>query len=48
VKRHFVNVVKGLEKPRVPPEDALQALKVAIAVRRSIELGRPIAMSSVD
>ncbi len=46
--RHFVNVVKDLEKPRISPEDALQALRVAIAVRRSIELGWPIAMSSVD
>ncbi len=45
--RHFINVVKGIEKPRILPEDALQALRVAIAARKSIEQGRPVYMSSV-
>ncbi len=42
--KHFARVVKGLEKPLVSGVDALKALCVAVAVRRSLEDGKPHAV----
>ena len=41
---HFINCVKGVEKPLVSAEDARAALEVALAVHRSLKEGRPVAL----
>lgn len=43
--RHFVDLIRRDLKPLVSGEDALKALEIANAVRRSIKEGRPIRLS---
>jgi len=41
---HFINCVKGKEKPLVSAEDARAAVEVALAIHKSINNGRPIKL----
>ncbi|NHV99111.1 MAG: Gfo/Idh/MocA family oxidoreductase [Thaumarchaeota archaeon] len=41
---HFINCVKGVEKPLVSAEDARAAVEVALAIHRSIRQGRPVTL----
>ncbi|KAF1810442.1 NAD(P)-binding protein [Eremomyces bilateralis CBS 781.70] len=45
--KHFVNVVRGEEKPVCSAEDGLRALIVCEAIKRSITLGKPINISDI-
>jgi predicted dehydrogenase len=42
--KHFCNVVKGIEKPRITGEDAKKTLEVALAIQKSGEIGKPISL----
>jgi predicted dehydrogenase len=43
--RHFVDVILGQAEPRVTPDDALAALRVALAALESVETGRAVELS---
>jgi predicted dehydrogenase len=43
--RHFVDVILGKAEPRVTPQDALAALRVALAALESVETGRAVELS---
>lgn len=45
--RAFVDVVRGLSPSPCPIEDALEALHIALAVGKSREEGRPVAVSEI-
>jgi predicted dehydrogenase len=40
--RHFVECVRGRERPGVAPGDGLMALRIALAVERAAERGEPV------
>ena len=42
--RHFARCVLGAEQPRVTPQEALEALRLALAALASITDGRPMAL----
>lgn len=44
--RHFIDVILERSLPRVTANDGLAALKIALACRRSAQLGEPVAVSS--
>ncbi len=46
--KHFLSVVRGEGELGIPPDDAREALRVAVAVVRSIETGRPVLPADVD
>ena len=41
--RHFVDCVRGRATPAVTPQDAIQALRIALAVERAAATGLPVA-----
>jgi predicted dehydrogenase len=41
--RHFVDCVRGGATPAVTPEDAVRALRMALAVERAAATGLPVA-----
>ncbi len=43
--RHFLAVVRGEEPLAVTPEDGREALRIALAVNRSIETGAPVRVA---
>jgi predicted dehydrogenase len=45
--RHFLNVVRGAEALAVTPRDARAALAIALAVKQSIETGKPVRPADV-
>lgn len=45
--QHFADLVAGRTKPVVEPRDALEAIRIALAARRSAESGRVVAMGEV-
>ncbi len=42
--RHFVNVLMGREEPRITPEEALAAMRVALAAIESVETGKAVTL----
>lgn len=46
--RHFADLVAGRARPVVEPRDALEAIRVALAARRSAESGRVVPMREVE
>jgi predicted dehydrogenase len=45
--RHFLDVVHGRESLFVSPDDARAALRIALAVKASIETGTPMRPASM-
>jgi UDP-N-acetylglucosamine 3-dehydrogenase len=41
---HFINCVRGREKPLVSAEDARAAVEVALAIHKSLKEGRPVRL----
>jgi predicted dehydrogenase len=46
--KHFCQVVKGIERPRISGEDATKTLEVALAIHESGETGKPITFVHHD
>jgi predicted dehydrogenase len=46
--RHFLDCIKGACTPKVSLHDGLQSLRLALAARRSLALGREVALSEVN
>lgn len=44
---HFLAVIEGREPLRVTPQEALEALQLALAAIRSLQLGRPVSPAEV-
>jgi predicted dehydrogenase len=42
--RHFVDVIRGEAEPRITPDDALAAMRIALAALDSIETGNAISL----
>ena len=42
--RHFIDCVRGRATPAITPEDAVQALRVALAVERAAATGDAVAL----
>lgn len=43
--RHFVDVIRGVEEPRVTADDALAAMRIALAALESVETGRAVTLN---
>ena len=41
--RHFIDCVRGRTTPAITPEDAVQALRIALAVERAAATGDAVA-----
>ncbi len=46
--RHFADVLRGTAEPIIAPDDALSALRIAVAVAESIEIGRPVEVEAAS
>jgi predicted dehydrogenase len=42
--RHFVDVLQGKAEPLITPDDALAAMRIALAALESIETGKAVAV----
>jgi predicted dehydrogenase len=40
--RHFVDCIRGRTRPAITPQDALMALRIALAVERAAASGRSV------
>lgn len=40
--KHFIQCVQGKEKPRIYPQDAIQALEISLAALQSAKTGKPV------
>jgi UDP-N-acetylglucosamine 3-dehydrogenase len=46
--RHFLGVVRGRERPAISPDDAVAALRIALAVSDAASTGRPVVLPTDD